>query len=252
VAKIKNIRQQRPPKKFRIPGSVIQWGIVGVVAVVLLVLVVQALSRPPAEPPPAPLLAHAENDLISLTRMLGDVELNSTTRSLLGGSLETRLAGPDSLFAQRRWPDALASLTKMLKTATQPESATITAYMAFCHFEADNPDRSLQYFRKSLAADPAAGIASRIEFSMGWMFQSRGYQDSAIAYYSRVRANLPDSVRLLRAYAANNAGAAYEVLKDTAAAGEALREAAALLDTVAYPKEARLVQENLSRLTGQK
>jgi tetratricopeptide (TPR) repeat protein len=210
VAKIKSIRQQRPQKKFKIPGSVVQWGIVGIVAVALMLLVVQALSRPPAEPPPAPLLAHAENDLISLTRMLGDVTLDSTTRSLLG------------------------------------------AAMAFCHFEADNPDRSLQYFRKSLAAGPAAGIASRIEFSMGWMFQSRGYQDSAIAYYSRVRANLPDSVRLLRAYAANNAGAAYEVLEDTAAAGEALRDAAALLDTVAYPKEARLVQENLSRLTGRR
>jgi tetratricopeptide (TPR) repeat protein len=82
------------------------------------------------------------------------------------------------------------------------------------------------------------------------MFQSRGYQDSAVAYYSRARRVLPDSARLLKAQAANNAGAAYEVLKDTAAAGDAYREALALLDTTAYPKESKKVRENLTRAAG--
>jgi tetratricopeptide (TPR) repeat protein len=250
VAKIKNIRQQRPKKKFRIPASVMQWVIVGVVAVVLVVLVVGALSRPPTEPAPIPLLSTAKPDLISVTRMLGDVTLDSRTHALFPSELSARLVGPDSLFVQRRWYDALNALNKMLKDATRPESAAIRAYMAFCDYEADNLDRSLQHFRKSLAADSSpSGMAHRLQFSVGWMFQSRGYQDSAIAYYWRVRRALPDSARLLRASAANNAGAAYEVLKDTAAAGVAFREAAALLDTIAYRKESNTIRGNLARLT---
>ena len=238
---MKNIRQKRPQKKFKIPSSVVQWGIVGVVAVVLVVLVVGALSRPPVEPAPIPMLSSAKTDLISVTRMLGDVALDSSTRALLPGEMN----------AQRRWYDALTALSKMLKDATRPESAAIRAYMAFCHHEADNLDRSLQHFRKSLAADSnPTGIAPRIVFSIGWMFQSRGYQDSAVVYYARARRILPDSSRLLRASAANHAGAAHEVLKDTAAAGDAYRKAAALLDTIGYPKESKTVRENLARLTG--
>lgn len=246
----KSIRQKRPPKKFKIPSGVMQWVIVGVVAVVLIVLVVGALSRPPVEPAPIPMLSTAEPDLISVTRMLGDVALDSGTRALLPGELDARLAGPDSLYAERRWFDALAALGKMLKGATRYDSAAIRAYMAFCDYEADNLDRSLQHFRKSLAADSnPTGIAPRIAFSIGWMFQSRGYQDSAVAYYSRARRMFSDSARLLEAAAANNAGAAYEVLNDTAAAGNAYREALALLDSVGYPKESKTVRENLARLT---
>ena len=253
MAKIKNIRQKRPDKKFRIPSSVMQWGIVGVVAVVLVVLVVGALTRPPAEPAPIPMLSSAKTDLISVTRMLGDVTFDSSTRTMFPAELGRRLVGPDSLFAQRRWYDALTALSKMLKGATRPESAAIKAYMAFCDYEADNLDRSLQAFRKSLASDSSpTGIAPRLQFSIGWMFQSRGYQDSAIAYYSRARRDAPDSARLLKAEAANNAGAAYEVLKDTSAAGAAYRGAAALLDTIEYPKESKTIRENLARLTSGK
>ena len=249
VAKIKNIRQQRPEKKFKIPSSVVQWGIVAVVAVVLIVLVVGALSRPPAEPAPIPILTNARKDLISVTRMLGDVMLDSSTRALLPIGMNARLAGPDSLFAERRWYDALTALNKVLKGATRPESAAVRAYMAFCDHEADNLDRALQHFRKSLAADSNPnGIAPRVAFDIGWMFQSRGYQDSAVVYYARARRILPDSSRLLRAAAANNAGAAYEVLKDTAAAGVAYREADALLDTISFPKESKTVRDNLARL----
>jgi tetratricopeptide (TPR) repeat protein len=249
VAKIKNIRQNRPNKKFRIPSSVIQWGIVGVVAVVLVVLVVGALSRPPAEPAPIPMLSTARTDLISVTRMLGDVKLDSSTHAWLEERLGARLVGPDSLFAQRRWYDALTALNKMFRGATRPESAALKAYVGFCDYEADNLDRSLQALRKSLAADSnQTEIASRLQFSIGWMFQSRGYQDSAIAYYTRARRGAPDSARLLRAEAANNAGVAYEVLKDTPAAGTAYREAAALLDTIEHPKELKTIRENLARL----
>ena len=253
VAKIKNIHQKRPPKKFRLPNAVVQWGIVGVVAVVLVVLVVGALTRPPAEPAPIPLLSSAKADLISITRMLGDVKLDSGIRALFPPELGARLAGPDSLYAQRRWYDALGALNKMLSHATRPESVAIRAYMGFCWYDADGPDRSLQSFRKSLADDSSpTGIAPRLAFAVGWMFQSRGYQDSAVAYYSRARRELPDSVRLLKAQAANNAGAAYEVLKDTAAAGEAYRQAVALLDSTAYPKEMKTIRENMARASGVK
>jgi tetratricopeptide (TPR) repeat protein len=249
VAKIKNIRQKRPAKKFRIPSGVVQWGIVGVVAVVLIALVVGALSRPPADPAPIPLLSTAKTDLISVTRMLGDVKLDGGTHASLQEELGARLVGPDSLFAQHRWYDALTALSRMLKGATRPESAAIHAYMAFCDYEADNLDRSLQHFRKSLAGNTGPGaIAPQLAFFIGWMFQSRGYQDSAVAYYAQALKALPDSFRLLRASAANNAGAAYEVLKDTSASGSAYREAAALLDTTEYPRDAKVVRENLARL----
>ena len=247
MAKIKNIRQQRPAKKFRLPKAVVQWGIVGIVAAALIALVVQALSRPAAEPAPVPLLTDARTDLISVTRMLGDVTLDSSTRSSFPAEMNARFAGPDSLFAQRRWYDALTALSKEFKGATRPESAALHAYMALCQFEADNLDRALQSFRKSLAADSSAAFASRIAFFVGWMFQSRGFQDSAVSYYARALRALPDSARLLRAQAANNAGAAYEVLKDTAASGSAYREAVALLDTIVYPKESRTVRENMAR-----
>ena len=253
MAKIKNIHQKRPAKKFRLPNAVVQWGIVAVVVVALVVLVLGALTRPPAEPAPVPLLSTAKPDLISITRMLGDVKLDSSTRALLPAELGARFAGPDSLYAQRRWYDALTALNKMLSRATRPESAAIRAYMAFCWYDADNLDRSLQSFRKSLTEDPnPTGIAPLLAFSIGWMFQSRGYQDSAVAYYSRTLRALPDSVRLLKASAANNAGAAYEVLKDTAAAGDAYREAEALLDSAAYPKETKTIRENLARAAGSK
>ena len=45
-------------------------------------------------------------------------------------------------------------------------------------------------------------------------------------------------------------GAAYEVLKDTSSAAAAYNEAAALLDTIVYPKESKTIRENLARLTG--
>ncbi len=141
----------------------------------------------------------------------------------------------------------------MLNRATRPESAAIRAYMAFCWYDADNLDRSLQSFRKSLTEDSSpTGIAPRLQFSVGWLFQSRGYQDSAVAYYARARRTLPDSVRLLKASAANNAGAAYEVLKDTSSAAAAYNEAAALLDTIVYPKETKTIRENLARLASRK
>jgi len=251
VAKIKNIRQKRPKRKFRVPAGVTQWLIVGIVVAILVVLVVGALSRPPAEPAPIPMLVSAKTDLISVTRMLGDVSLDSSTRALFPGELDARLAGPDSLFAQRRWYDALAALGTMLKHATRPESAAIRAYMGFCDYEAENLDRSVQHFRKSLSADSSpAGIAPRIQFSIGWLFQNRGYQDSAIAYYSRALRAIPDSVQLLRAQAANNAGVAYEVLKDTSAAAGMYHEATAELDTIVYPRELMTIRENLARLTG--
>jgi tetratricopeptide (TPR) repeat protein len=252
VAKIKNIRQKRPPKKFRIPNSVIQWGIIGVVGAVLVVLVVSALTRP-SEPAPLPLLSTARNDLISLTRMLGDVVPDSSTRALFPSSLSARLAGPDSLFAQRRWYDALAALNRMLKGVSRPESAALYAYMGFCDYEAGNMDRALGSFRKSLVKDSSPnGLAPRIQFSIGWLFQSRGYQDSAIAHYARARSILADSAYLLSAEAANNAGVAYEVLKDSTSAKAAFNEAAAMLDTIAYSREAKAVRENLARLTGRK
>lgn len=249
MAKIKNIRQKRPAKKFSIPSNVIQWGIVGIVGVVVIVLVVGALTRP-SEPTPIPLLSSAKNDLISLTRMLGDVKLDSGTRAMFPSSLGARLAGPDSLFAQRRWYDALDALSRTLKGASRSDSALLHAYMGFCDYEAGNMDRALWSFRKSLARDSnPTGLAPRLQFSVGWLFQSRGYQDSAVAYYSRARRTLPDSAQLLRAAAANNSGAAYEVSGDTSSATAAYRDAAALLDPVAYSRESETIRENQSRLT---
>jgi tetratricopeptide (TPR) repeat protein len=253
VAKIKNIHQKRPEKKFRIPKSVTQWGLVGIVAAVLIVLVGRSLLRPPGEPAPIPLLSTAKTDLISLTRMLGDVALDTATRAQFPEGLNARLTGPDTLVAQSRWFDAVNALLPMLKGMTAAESAAVFAYAAVCQYEAANLDNSLHMFRKSMKTggqSPVSRLGPWVAFNVAFLFQSRGYQDSAIAWYARARRMLGSSTSPLRAHSANNVGVAYEVLRDTLAAGAALREALTLLDSIACPKETKTARKNLMRITG--
>ena len=251
MAQIKSVHKKRPPKKFQIPGPVVQWGIIGIVVAVVIFLVAGSLTRTPAEPPPIPMLSSAQRDLVSLTRMLGDVELDSAVRRMFPAGLDARLVGPDTLFEQKKWLDAIGQLDKLVKKSAAEDLPALRAYSGVCFYQAASLDRAVQQFRKGLAKAESTGSPLKpwLAFSAAYLFQSRGYQDSAVAYYRLAQQSLGEPSGTLRIRVLNNVGVALEVLKDTAAAGTALRQALALTDSAADPKTARLVRDNLGRLS---
>jgi tetratricopeptide (TPR) repeat protein len=233
-----------------LPSGVVQWGIVAVVLVVVVVVVSGSLVRAPAEQPPIPMLSQAERDLVSLTRMLGDVRMDSALRSLFPAELQARLAGPDTMFQQGKWFDAAGQIDRLLKKANPDEVPALRAYLGVCFNEAASPDRALQQFRKGLASAESTGsrLAPWLAFSVAYLFQGRGFQDSAVAYYARARQSLGDTPDPLRLSVLNNAGVAYQVIKDTAAARVAFDEALTLVGPTTDTRSAALVRENLGRL----
>jgi tetratricopeptide (TPR) repeat protein len=247
-------RRFQPQKKGKIPAKLIQWGVVVIVVVGVVVVVTSSLSRPATETPPAPFLADAKSDPFTLGQMLGEVAFDSATRALFPRSLAPKLVGPDSLIAQRRWYDALEVLLGMFKRASQPESAAIYAYMGYCFDGADSPDRALRELRRCLAADSSpAGLAPWAAFSVGWMFQNRGYSDSCLQYYRRAERLLGPGAGATpdprRAALLNNIGVALEAQKDTAGAAGAYRQALPLVDSLASTEDARTVRDNLARVS---
>jgi tetratricopeptide (TPR) repeat protein len=250
MARIKSIRKHRPPKKFRIPTQVVQWGIVVVVVIAVLFILARALSRSPGEPAPIPLLSSARTDLVSLTRMLGEVGLDSATRSLFPAELQPALGGVDTLVSQHKWYEAIGQLDRLLKKAKADEAPALRGYMGSCFYQAASLDRALQQFRKGLAKAESTGspLVPWLAFCSAYLYQSRGYQDSAIAYHSLCIKALGSESGPLLISALNDMAAAREALSDTAGAGTAYREAAALVDSAADPKTAELVRENLRRI----
>jgi len=85
-------------------------------------------------------------------------------------------------------------------------------------------------------------------FSVAYLFQGRGFQDSAVSYYGRARQSLGDTPDPLRLSVLNNIGVAQTAIKDTAAARAAFDEALTLVDPTTDTRSANLVQENLGRL----
>lgn len=242
-------QKRTPARKNRVRNQVLQWGIVGIVAAVILFLAISALVRPAAEPAPAPFLSSSQEDVIGLTRMLGDVGMDSSIRARFPAELEPKLKGADTLFEQRRWYDALNALQKLLGKATPAESVAINAYMAVGFTRAASEDRAVVSFRKVLAKDPTpAGFGPWAAFNIGFLFQSRGYPDSAAAYYARARDMLSASTGFLRAASLNNLGAALENLKDANGAMSAYAEATAYVDTLTGQKDLKTIRENLARV----
>ncbi|MBM3323688.1 hypothetical protein FJY69_09470 [candidate division WOR-3 bacterium] len=251
----RSIRKERPKKKFRIPSSYVQWGVLGLVGVGVLFVVSRTLCRPPAEQGPRPVLSQAQTDLATVTKLLGDVTLDSITRALFPAELSPELVTAETLADQGRWHDAVAEVKRLLKDASPTESAALHGFAGYCYKEAASPDWALREFRSGLAAARASSgeLVPWLAFSAGFLFQSRGFADSCIPFYLAAESTL----RSLAAAAArpewtaplaNNLGVAHESLKDSARARELFRLALSVLDTLVDRKAVRLVNDNLVRV----
>jgi tetratricopeptide (TPR) repeat protein len=257
MARFRSVRRERPAKKFRIPSSYVQWGALGVGVVAITFLVSRSLTRPPSETAPAPMLAAARTDLATVTRLLGDIELDSSTRRLFPPALTSRLAGADTLAEQRRWYDALEPVMRLLKDADAETRAALRGYSGLLYYRAASADQALREFRRAVAAADSSSspLGPWLAFNAAYLFQSHGFADSCLPFYRHAESLVagagpgPDSApgAVWAAWLANNMGVAYEALRDTAAAG-LFRQALAIIDTLADAKSARLVRENLARV----
>lgn len=242
------LRQKTEKKKggLRIPAKYTTWLVVGVVGAVVAYLLVSSLSRPPAKPGPVPLLSTVSQDLVSITRMLGDVALDSTFQASLPPDAAPEFATVDSLLRQRSFDGALRRLQAIGRKRAPGLAGPLHAYLGLTRHYSGNPDHALEAFRT--AADSAEGaLAPWAEFAAGYLFQSRGFQDSAIAWYGRALARL-DSLSPLAPVVQNNVGVAWETLKDIDQARTHLEAAVALFDTLDTTRAARVVRDNLRRL----
>jgi tetratricopeptide (TPR) repeat protein len=251
MAQITRVGRKRPPKKkgLRVSSSVLQWSIVAVVAVAMLFLLIRALVNRPGDAPPIPTLANAHEDLATVTRMLGDVELDSATRALFPSELAPKFKAADTLTEQGRWTEAIGSLHQLLRQQRSAEVAAVRAYLAYCYRRAASPDYSLMHLRKSLAlADTSLpALVPWLTFSIGYLFQSHGMNDSALVFYRRCDEALPAGARRDRVALLNNIGVALEATGARPEAAERLGAAAALLDSTDLESSRRTVTDNLAR-----
>jgi tetratricopeptide (TPR) repeat protein len=233
----------------------VQWGTLGLVAAGVLFVLSRSLCRPPAEPGPLPVLAQAQTDLGTVTRLLGDVALDSATRALFPSELRPALTAADTFADQRRWHDAINAIQPMLRDARPVDAAALHGLAGYLYHKTASPDWALREFRRGLAAAETSGskLVPWLAFTVGYLFQSHGFADSCIPYYERAERTLRDAAEdgttgMSTALLANNLGVAYEALEDTAAAVERFEQAWEMLDTLADPKTARQVRDNLLRV----
>lgn len=240
-------REQPGRRRRQLPGTWL-WVVIGVAVLAALYFLARTLSRTTAEVPPVPALASANQDLVSLTRMLGDIEPDTAGLDALPEPARARLRVVDSLVADRNWPEAIASLRRLLRSASPEAAAALGCYLGFCYHQTASPDRALAEFRRVLAKGDSCpplslGLAA---FSCGYLFQARGFADSAVAYYELARRLPADSVRL--GALLNNLGVACEKLGDAAQARAWYEAATAYIDTTGDSRGARILKENLGRV----
>lgn len=246
----------RSPRKDRgrrpRPGNTwYLWIVVAVVVLAGLFMLARTLSIAPPAAVIIPVLASAKPDLETMTRMLGDIDIDPTLAAGMPGDLSDRFRAVDSLIAIHDWPAALELLRRLPRPTTGASKAVIEEYAGYCQYRSASPDRALHSFRQAMAADSSLNAARqfRLAFAAGYLFQSHGYADSALAMYSSVsRFASTDLVAPLRPALVNNLALAHEATGDTARAFELYAEAAALVDTTADTPSARVVRDNLRRL----
>ncbi|MEO0081914.1 MAG: hypothetical protein ABIL25_06440 [candidate division WOR-3 bacterium] len=311
----KNRKMKLGQSRREMPGFWL-WIVTGLVVLFLLFMLARTLSHTAVEPAPIPLLATAQQDLVSLTRMLGEIEPDTFGFGSLPAEICCRLKPTDSLIAEQNWPEAIAELHRCLKRVPDRYVSAVHACLGFCYYHSASLDRSLAEFRKAfqlgalprasvvsplqhlspplshttslqkeedvkvgasgvtsdsghrtssaqtadsgtsgtphfeLAADDSTGrgLRARAAFAIAYLFQSRGFPDSAEYYYFAARALLPDSSPLLAAVL-NNIGVIRETRGDTTGARKHYAAAAVFCDTVANTPSARTLRDNLRRLT---
>lgn len=251
MAQLGKVRKQRPQKKgFRIPSSIVQWGIVGIVGGVMAFFLIRSLASKPFDTPPTPFLSSQQQDLTALTRTIGDIQTDSTLRAAFPADLQAKLVTVDTMVAQRRLNDAINLLYGGLRSAKPATYVALRAYIGLCYHTAKSSDMALMHWRKGLAAADTANpaLVPWLAFATGYLFQTHGVPDSALAYYARVPAGSNVPAGLGPAAVLNNSGFAREVLADTGAAITLYTQALAAIDTLVNAKPASTIRDNLSRL----
>jgi tetratricopeptide (TPR) repeat protein len=250
MARKKRSQRRQGKGGFHPPGYML-WIVVGVVVVGLIVFLSQLLSRAAPSEPLIPVLATANPDLTTMTRMLGDIERDSTAVQEMPEEATEGFRVVDSLIGERNFPDAIERLLKLRKTVPEDKVAVIHDYLGFCYARSASPDRALREFRDAMdEADPEAATEHyRAAFCAGYLFQSRGFADSARAFYDHARHHaVPDTADRLYPALLNNLALSLEAAGDTAAALAGYEEAALYVDTAADERRARVLRDNLRRL----
>ncbi len=230
------------------------WVVVIVVALGVLFMLARTLSSSVVEVPPTPILATANPDLTAITRMLGDIEQDTAGSAFLPEKVRSQSGRVDSIIGERDWPEAIKLLRKLLKETPSDRTDALSALHAclgFCYHQSSSPDRALNEFRRALdwAGPDAPEFRSRMAFYAGYLFQRRGFADSAEAYYVTARHLTSDPFNPLLPALLNNLGAAREALQDTSRALEYYIATARLIDTTADTRSARILKDNIRRLT---
>lgn len=250
MAQLGRVRKERPKKKFRLSWDVIQWVVVGIVAAFMGFFLIRALVSRPTDTPPIPFVTQQQPDLIALTRTLGEINLDSTTRSMFPAELASRLPTIDSLVAERRFNEAVEGLQRHLRRATPAETAAIRAYLGYCYLQTTAYDLALMHWRKArvIAVQALPGLVPWLDFAIGFLFGSRSLPDSALASYRRIPPGAVVPVGYGRPGVLNNTGVALELLGDSTAAARLYLEARTALGPEHLPRAAEVIAENISRL----
>ncbi|MFO7638803.1 MAG: hypothetical protein R6X14_05840 [bacterium] len=243
------------PRRRRVKSGGISswylWIVVGVLILAGLFMLARTLSTAPPTKAILPVLASNRPDLEALTRMVGDIELDSGIAAGLTEELRERYVTVDSLIGLGDWPAALERLPKLPRRPAGEEAAVREEYAGVCHYRAVRPDHALNSLREAAAADSGRDRARqfRLAFAIGYLFQSRGFPDSALAPYATARFFAPaDSLDRRLPAVLNNLALAHELTGDTAAALELYDAVTALVDTSVDTRSARVVRDNLRRL----
>ncbi|UCG42898.1 MAG: hypothetical protein JSU73_13735 [candidate division WOR-3 bacterium] len=258
-------RKNRPSKaqprpKNRRKGGKVQgfwlWIVVGIVVVVALFMLARTLATSTGRVPPTPMLSLQNRDLTTVTRMLGDIERDTAGIEGLPDEVRTRFEDVDSVISEGNWPEAIGLIRGLHKSVPEDNLDVYHDYLGFCFYKSASPDYALAEFRSALGtadtADPE--LEARMAFCIGYLFQSRGYADSALAMYALARQALGEELltTALAPALLNNYGLAREASGDTAGAVELYDAAALLLDTTGTDRASRTLRDNIRRLSGWK
>ena len=260
MARKKKNRQSKPqprPKSHKKKGGKVQgfwlWIVGGIVVVVALFMLARTLATSTGHVPPTPMLSIANRDLAVVTRMLGDIERDTAAKSGLPDKVRTRFEEADSVITEGNWPEAIKLIRSLNKSVPEDNLDVYHDYLGFCFYRSAHPDYALAEFRSALGTagtDPEP--EARMAFCIGYLFQSRGYADSALVMYDLARQVLGEELTTVSFAPAlfNNHGLAREATGDTAGAIELYSMAAALLDTTGPDRTSRTLRDNIRRLSG--
>jgi len=258
MARKKKNRQSKPqpkPKK-RKKGSKLQgfwlWIVGGIVVVVALFMLARTLATSTGHVPPTPMLSLQSRDLATVTRMLGDIERDTAEVGGLPEEIRTRFEDVDSVIGDGNWPEAIKLLRGLNKSVPEDNLGVYHDYLGFCFYKSASPDYALAEFRSALktaGSDPE--LEARMAFCIGYLFQSRGYADTALVLYDLARQASGEQLQAMWFAPAllNNLGLASEVTGDTARAIELYGAAATLLDTTGTDRASRTLRDNIRSLS---